>query len=748
LSDLLEQMREMDRPSLLPSSGELKVAGLEEPVEVLFDRWGVPYVTAASLADLWFAQGFLSAGERLFQIDLLMRAARGRLSELFAERTLDDDRFARTVGFHVAGANYVRDWSSEDREMLGRFIEGVHGWMEATPALPLEYQLLDAEPAIARDLESWGACWAYLAWTLSGNAAEELLRMEIAEVMGEEAVERLMPPLRPTPPPIAAGGLAGRLLNDIGGPLRGQGSNNWVVAGSRSIGGKPLLANDPHLTVQQPAAWLEFHLSAPGYQARGVALPFLPGIALGTTAHHSWGVTNVSGDVQDMYVEELSPDGSAVRVPAGWEPLEIRAEEIPVRGASEPHVHEVRGTRHGPLLDVFPVGELDVEWVPLDRSLALRWTGLEFGVTPTTFLRVAEAGSFHDFREAVLGLRCPGQNFVYADVDGHIGYQCTGRYPVRRSGDGTMPVPGWTDEHEWTGWIDDSDLPWSLDPERGFLVTANNRMHGDDYPHLIGRDFHTPFRAQRITRLLAERDRHDLGSFAAIQTDTFSTPARTLIEHLARLDPPDDHGKDVLASLTSWDGDLTADSTGAAIYNAWIAALAQAVVPDPVLRAHYMAWRESFVCEALPRMLDRGDISGQQLLVALDEAIHEASGRTWGQIHRVRFAHPLASIPGLEGLFVAADHPIGGDEQTPNQGGMDFRRGYEAEVVASWRAIYDMGDLDLSVGVLTTGQSGHVCSPHWNDQSGMWAAGQHHPLPFTRGAVESAAESALRLMPG
>ncbi|MFN8233630.1 MAG: penicillin acylase family protein [Actinomycetota bacterium] len=773
MSDFAEQLRAMAAASLFPEEGELEAPGLSAPVEVLRDRWGVPYLTAGSQDDLWFAQGFLTAGERLFQLDLILRTANGRLSEVFADRTLDDDRFARTIGFHTAGARIAATWDERSRAMHERFRAGVFAWVEAMPAEPIEYTLLDLEPDLPRDEAAWAAAFVYLAWTLSGNWDTELLRAWIDERLGVEGVRTLLPPLPEDGPVLAAGAMHGRLL-DAAPRAKGQGSNDWVVSGERTASGKPMLANDPHLLALQPSPWIELHLHAPGYEARGVALTFSPGVLLGATAHHAWGVTNVTGDVQDLYVERLNQDGTAAEFDGAWEPLTIRREEISVRGDAEPVVVDVRETRHGPILDSYVEGELPAVTKPLPPGpvYALRWTGHERAFPPSLALDAAAATDFASFRRAAAGLECPGQNMVYADVDGTIGYQCTGAYPVRRAGGHTAPVPGWTGANEWEGLVPFDELPWCEDPERGFVATANNRIHDAGYPHRIGDDFHTPYRARRITELLLATERHDVASFARIQADTVSLPTRTTLPFL-ELDPSTDGQRAALALLAEWDGDMAATSAAAAVFNAWCRHLARRILEprlgDDLFRA-YHAWREVFQCEVLPALLRDppagwfGEEEGEAphaardrlLLAALDDALVELadalgpdpSGWTWGALHRVRLAHPLAALPGLEPLFTAVDAPFGGDEQTVAQGGFDGRDGYAVAVIPSWRAVYDLDDLDRSMGVLPTGVSGNPASPHWSDQAELWLAGELHPLPFTRPAVEAAAVAALRLVPG
>ncbi len=774
MSDFVEQLRSMAEASLFPEEGELEAPGLTAPVEILRDRWGVPYLSAETQDDLWFAQGFLTAGERLFQLEMILRTANGRLSEVFADRTLEDDRFARTIGFHRAGERVAATWDDRSHGMLERFRAGVSAWIDAMPAKPVEYTLLDLEPDLPTDEGAWAAAFVYLAWTLSGNWDTELLRAWIDERLGPDAVRTLLPPLPEDAPAIAAGALHGRLL-DSAPRAKGQGSNDWVVDGTRTTTGKPLLANDPHLLALQPSPWIELHLRAPGYEARGVALVFSPGVLLGATAHHAWGATNVTGDVQDLYVERLNEDGTAAEYLGGWEPLTIHHEEIAVRGTAEPVAFDVRETRHGPILESYVEGELPSETRPLppEPVYALRWTGFDRATQPSLVLDAATATDFEAFRRAAVALECPGQNVVYADVEGTIGYQCTGRYPIRRGGAHTAPVPGWTDSHEWDGYVPFEELPWCVNPDRGFVATANNRTHDDDYPHRIGDDFHTPYRARRIVELLEATERHDVASFARIQADTVSLPAIATLPLLVGLDPAGDGERAALELLAGWDGDMAAGSAGAAVFNVWCQHLARRilipVLGEDVFRA-YHAWREMFQCEVLPGLLREptaawfADGDGGSPAGARDRLLHDAladalaelterlgadpAGWSWGALHRVRLVHPLGALPGLEPLFSAVDAPFGGDEQTVAQGGFDGRDGYPTAVIPSWRAVYDLADLDRSMGVLPAGNSGNPASPHWNDQAALWLAGELHPLPFTRPAVEAAAVSALRLVPG
>jgi penicillin amidase len=386
-------------------------------------------------------------------------------------------------------------------------------------------------------------------------------------------------------------------------------------------------------------------------------------------------------------------------------------------------------------------------------------------------VRIATAESFDGFREALRDWHVPGQNFVYADVDGTIGYQCTGLYPVRRRGDGTMPVPGWTAEHEWDGFVPFDELPWSVDPDEGFLATANNRPHDDAYPHLIGKDFTPPFRLRRIVELITATETHTRDTFTAIHADTVSLSTREVLPLLLEVEPATDRQRLALGLLVAWNGDLAADSAAAAVFQVWSRHLAEQVLRPKLgdeLFDHYYARRDSsnaFGSQVLPNLLAnptarwfgangtaaRDDVLRRALDAALDELTatlgQDTTGWRWGALHRVVFAHPLAMISDLTELFTGGVIEKGGDETTIDAGGFAPGEDYGAAVVSSWRQIVDLSDPDVAVGTHTTGQSGHPASPHWNDLVPLWAKGEHHPMPFTRGAVEAAAVSAMTLRP-
>ncbi|HEX6263631.1 MAG TPA: penicillin acylase family protein [Actinomycetota bacterium] len=779
MDDWIEALRGAARAALPSVEGEVRLPGLKAAVEIRRDRWGVPHIYADHLTDLWTAQSYVMASERLFQIELAYRLGLGRLSELFGELTLSMDRFVRTLGWNRAAADHAATWDDLSLEMTAAGAAGALAWLEAMPARPVEYVVLGVDPWLPEPeeaaLASAGAAM-YVAWSLSRAWDNDLLRAEIAERFGVEAMRALFPDALPEPEAVRAAKEATdprlAMLRDAILAPSGEGSNAWVVAGSRSATGAPLLANDPHLVVQAPSAWFEAHLVGPGVDVAGVTFPFTTGIVIGHNDRIAWGFTNSEADVQDLYLERLSEDGASTQHLDAWEPVTMVREEIGVRGRDEPEVLEVRETRHGPLVGSYMIGIASPRVIQgrIRRPYALRWVGAEGTIEPSTIHRLDTATSWEQFRAAVARWHCPGQNMVYADVEGNIGYQLTGRYPARRTGDGSLPAPGWTEEHEWDGWIPFDELPRAFNPEAGFVVTANNRPDGEGGPFL-GVDFLPPYRARRIAQLVTARPRHDRESFAAIQTDTRSLLAPEILRHLLAIEPGDERQTEALGLMAEWDWDLGRDSAPAAICESWCTHLAARILRPRLGRElfeHYFArrqWTNGFQYRVLPELLayptggwfgeDGAAGRDKEVGAALDEALTELTDRLgehmadwrWGAVHRARFAGRLAAVPGLGELFTVGEVELGGDEQTVAQAHFEPGAPYEAVVVPSWRQIVDLGDLDSSVGVLTLGQSGNPESPHYRDQLPLWESGQHHPMPFTRAAVERATTTTLRVIP-
>jgi penicillin amidase len=781
------ELREHARTALRPVDGRLVLAGARDEIEILTDRWGVPHVYARSAEDVFFAQGYLHAAERLWQVDFQRRVAQGRLAEIVGEPGLPLDRFFRTLGLGRLARAKARAFDEESRAVAARYHAGFRAAITTLPP-PVEYRLLAVEPDFPDDLEEAlvdaASITLLMSFTLSANWPFEILRAELAARLGPERARELTPFVGPEAPLLAPSspsfpGLA-RHLRDAAyaaGLRRGLGSNNWVLAGSKTTTGRPILANDPHLLAQMPATWMEMHLACPEIEVAGVSLPGIPGIVIGHNRRIAWGFTNTQADVADCYVERLSEDEARYEFRGRWLPLRRRRERIRVRGEAKPRVHEVRETRHGPLITAWIAGGTTPTVVEgrIRETVALRWIQRDLPLSFRPILLLDRASSWEEFREAARAWPIAGQNMVYADVDGNIGYQFTGVVPIRARGSGVAPVPGWTGDHEWIGTIPFEDLPSAFNPAQGFIATANHRVVDADYPYHITHDWEMPHRARRIVALLTAKERLSHDDVRAIQLDTQSGVAAELLPFFLRARPADERAAEALKHVEAWDLRLEADSVGAAIFNAWFARVSEALFAErlgPELYEEYYprkAWTTNWAYDAVREILahpqafwvggdgsDNAAARDRLLGRALEAACRDLEERLgpdvaewrWGKLHRVQFRHVLAqAIPGLDELLSLGPFEVGGGDDTVNRGVLYPAEGFADGAVASWRGIIDLGDFDRSSSVITTGNSGNPASPHFGDQAPLWASGASHPMPFTRAAVEREAEGRLVVAP-
>ena len=521
------------RRALPTLEGSLQVPGLHARVEIVRDTIGIPHVYAADAHDLFFAQGYVTAQDRLWQMDVNRRTAQGRLSEVFGPVTVDADRLFRKMGLARGAALEEAALSPEARLVLQAYADGVNAYASSRGgALPVEYTLLliGFEPWQVLDSLAWAKM---IAWQLGGNWRSELLRATLVAKLGVGPAAELMPSLPPGVTPQVDPGLdygtlgtsllrlSDQVLAHVRPSSDGLGSNNWVVSASRSSSGLPLLANDPHLNLQLPAIWYEVHLVGGGYDVAGLSLSGTPGVVIGHNQRIAWGVTNVSADVQDLFVERRNPDNPLQFLFQGrWEEAQVVRETIGVRGWLQPLTLVVPYTRHGPVLNADE---------PNEQPLALQWTALQASPVADGVLRLNAAGNWQEFRAALELFAAPSQNFVYAAVDGHIGYQLSGVIPSRARGDGLLPVPGWTGEFEWRGFVPFDELVSIYDSADGLLVTANDRVVPDGYAHLIAYEWAPSFRAERIRELLLAKPLLSLEDLQSIQQDVRSPLAGALV---------------------------------------------------------------------------------------------------------------------------------------------------------------------------------------------------------------------------
>jgi penicillin amidase len=746
------------------ASGRIVLSGLQGSVEVMRDRWGVPHIYAQHDLDLFFAQGFVHAQDRLWQMEFNRRAASGRLSEMFGQVTLDTDRFLRTVGLRRAAEAEAAQLDEETKRVLQAYADGVNAYVASRRGrLPLEFTLLRHAPEPWSPVDSI-AFGKLMAWTLSGNWDSEILRAHLLSRFGEAGIERLLPAYPAGMPVIVPAGADYRPFRSPAAlrlaahaPARnGIGSNNWVIAGARTTTGKPILANDPHLEAAMPSIWYEMDLSSERFHVTGATFAGTPGVIIGHNEHIAWGVTNAGPDVQDLYLERFDPDDpTRYEFRGQWERATVVEEVITVKGRRDPVTLPVRITRHGPILNGVVEG--------LDAFVALRWTALDPGTILNSVLRLNQARNWEEFREALRLWTVPAQNFVYADTDGNIGYQLPGRIPVRAKGNGLLPVPGWTGEYEWVGEIPFDELPSSFNPERGYIITANNRIIPDGYTHFIAAEWDPGFRAQRIETMLAAQPKVSPEVVADMQLDTTSLPAQTLLRALGSVQITEEPEASLLAELRAWDGVLAPESRAAAIYEAFRVALPQVLFEDllgPDMFKRYLDRSDAWTL-AILRLLNEPSSpwwgpAGRDALVAkalvkAEETLTQRLGSdqsnwTWGRLHIMRFEHPIGRVPVLGRIFNAIAPPTGGDAFTVNNGGFSVKT-FRQVVVASYRQILEVGNWDRSMAIHTTGQSGLPFHRHYKDFVMPWATGQYHPLFFSSVKILETVESSLTLAP-
>ena len=734
------------RGSLPRSRGTIEVAGLGEAVRILRDAEGLPHIYAADDAGAAFALGFAHAQDRLWQMELNRRIAAGRLAEVFGAEALDTDKFLRTLGLYRAAEASLEHLEPETLRLLESYAAGVNAFLASGRRLPPEFVILGVEPEPWRPSDSLG--WAkMMSWDLSEDWDLELLRLRLVGVLGAARAAELLPSVPVDGPSILEAAdlprsridgllaIDDRLRDDLG--LRGLdvGSNNWVVSGRHSASGGALLANDPHLGAQIPAVWYLAELHGDRMHVVGATLPGLPGVVLGRNRDIAWGATNLNPDVQDLYIERLDPaDPNRYRFQNRWESMTVISETIRIKGA-EPLVWAARSTRHGPLIsDV-----LDEAPAPL----ALRWTALDpDDTTLEAFLGLNYAADWAGFRAALERLVSPSQNFVYADAQGHIGYLGPGRIPIRAGGDGRMPMPGWDGAHEWAGFIPFEALPQAYDPPSGFIVTANNRVAGEDYPFALSNDWAPPYRAARIRERLGARiatgEPLDLTAMRAIQADQLSRQALELLPSLRAVAPSDARRAAALALLDGWDGQMARDLAAPALYQAWLLHLVEVVLSDdlhgdllenllrrrhPIFLAEILAQPggRSPWCDDLlsPERESCDEAAGEALDLALDDLEarlgHDPLRWRWGALHRTQYAHNPFSRVALLKPLVHRSIANGGDPYTVNVADIDLSAPFDQTKVPSFRALVDMGRSDADRFMITTGQSGHPASPHYDD---------------------------------
>ncbi len=778
------------RASLPQRDGSVQLAGLSGPVTVTFDRLGVPNISASNLPDLFFAQGYITAQDRLWQMDMTRRYASGDLAVILGPEYVKYDRENRILGLRQVAQRTAANMDPEQHAQFEAYAAGVNAYIEQhQKSLPLEFRFLQYFPHAWTVEDSILVGLSMTEFLNHGLYKDKLEKEKILAKLGPELTADLFvntswrdhPPLQnnpsienevpgETPPdeeeeqtpatpnhekakPSERGANDDRLF-PFAGQLEPQdqpprpGSNNWVVSGAHTTSGQPLLSNDMHLDLEIPNVWYEAHLTAGDFDVAGVTLPGVPCVIVGHNRRIAWGFTNLGPNVEDLYMEKFNDNGEYL-TPQGWVQPEHRKEIIRVMGKPEVTL-DVVTTRHGPIVSDLVPGE--------QRKLALKWTIYDPQTSGNVFFAVDSAHNWQEFEAAFSHFAAPGQNVIYADVDGHTGYQATGFIPIRAAGDGSVPVTGDDDAHEWTGYIPYDKLPSVYDPPSGIIATANGRIAPDNYPYQLSIEWMAPYRTQRIYKLLSMPKKYTPPDMLSIQTDVVSSFDRFCAERLVYAV---DHSAKASARAKSaaelmrrWDGEMAVDSVAATI-----AVFSRHKLEELLLKPKlgdgwkdykwFMSpvWLENVLTHQPTRWLPPGYAGYDDLLTAaVEAALSDASAPgslamwKWGRVHRVDIKHPFWShFPMLKRAAGTGSLPLSGDEQTVKQVTSHFG--------PSERLTVDLAHLDGTTLDIVNGQSGNLFDEHYNDQWDAYYHGRTFILPFSDDAVRSAAVHRLILKP-
>ena len=754
--------------------GAIELPGMRAAVSIERDANGVPTIRAQSAEDAMFGLGFAHAQDRLWQLETHKRIGSGRLAEAFGAPALEADRFLRSLGVKRAAQAQWDKSGPTVRSSLTAYAAGVNALIEQElKARPPEFVLLGLkpEPWTPQDSMAWAIM---MAWDLGGNWRSELLRMRLALKLPVDRINELMPPY-PGDKPLATADYATlfrnlRLDGKLGehalrfappSGIEGSGSNNWVLDGAHTESGKPLLANDPHLKLSAPALWYYARIETPGQKVAGATMPGLPVVVLGQNEHLAWGFTNTAPDVQDLYIERIKPeDATQYQTPQGWAHFESFAETIKVKG--EPDVlMTVRATRHGPVISDSGVAEGLTG--PKDKpsyALAIRWTALDVDAgAMDAALALSQARSVAEFVQASAAYVAPMQNMVVADRDGRIGMVSAGRVPLRKASNdlkGLVPAPGWDDRYDWDGYLDASQTPREFDPARGWIATANQRIHPAEYPHYITSEWAVPYRQQRIEQLLRAKPRHNAQSLRDIQSDVVSLATQRLLPFVRQATSAHALADAAQRELAGFDGTMAAHKAAPLIFWAWARQLTVGVFSDEVGAALFERTLENRgYRDALEGVLERDDAywcdqkgtpaqetCAQQIDAAFTRALDELQARhgadiskwQWGQAHQARSEHRPFSLVAPLARWFELRTPVGGDTFTVNVSRVGLRPSaktnelYLDEHGPSLRAIYDLGDSANSRFMHSSGQSGIAFSPLYRSFVEPWSRVEYLPL--------------------
>lgn len=772
--------------------GELNMPQLSAPVNVYTDEYGVPHVYAENEEDLFFAVGYLQASERLYKMDIIARAVEGRLAEAFGPDLIEDDKYLRVWGFYRIARNVIKTMSPETRDLLERSLEGINAYIdEHADDLPVEFKIAGHKPlrwtlehivGYAR-LMGHDLCLAWMPEVIFGGVLDKL---------GDEKARELYPVYPDTKPYIVPQTPnnfsevaefmfeSEKRIREITGAIGSHiGSNSWVLGGEMTESGKPILANDPHLGYSQPPVWYEMHLVGGRFDVAGVTLAGVPLVILGQNQHYAWGFTNVMVDDTDFYVE-LTDDGHPNQYfhDGEWLDMEISHELIMVKG-EEPVIFEVRETHHGPIIN-------DVHQILKENKsapVAMSWVGNYITSEVDAFFGLNLATNWDEFSEATSKFWIPGQNMIYADLDGNIGWRPAVALPLRAQGTGLVPLPGDDSQWDWQGFVPFEEMPYQLNPEQGYIATANNKTIGDEFPYYISAYWEPPARANRINEMLRVPGKeYTVEDMQQIQMDYLSDHARDLtpifVKSLADSDLNEPLMKAAYDALKDWDYVMGETSAAAAIFNTlWVKFaynlygdemdLIGPAFKDGFFKLANISIRNSiYLLENIPGSSWFDDMSTanivetpamiiersfKETITELDEHFgSELTDWEWGELHTLTHEHPMAKVKVLDWLLNlnVGPFPAAGSGTTVNNAQYRMEDPYDVVLGPSVRHIYDFENFSKGgLSVLPTGQSGNPRSPHYADQAEMFNTGKYRSFPIDTETIKNAGYKLLVMTP-
>ncbi len=768
------------------TSGALTLPGLQKPVEVIRDEWGVPHISAQNEHDLMFTVGFVQSQDRLWQMELARRAGSGRLSEILDTVTLKYDKLFRTLGFSGLAEKLEKNMHPDSRRLLEDYTEGVNAYIQINKGkYPAEFDMLNIEP------EPWTVQHSLLlarlmAWELSFAWWTDLTYAGIAQKVSDEKFKELLP----NDPTVTSISLlpAGTLHNfDVSGMLSVEksyreyfhlgglsgASNAWVISSQKSVSGKPILANDPHLRVTAPNWWYEVHLSAPGWNVAGVSIPGSPFIIIGHNDSLAWGFTNAMLDDADFYLEqEDTVKPYYYRYKNSLLPMDVREEVIRTK-SGDSLTFVVRSTQHGPIInDVNPALQHDTSFHA--QPIALRWTGFEMTDEFHGFYLMNRAANITEFEHGLKELTVPGQTAVYGDVEGNIAYWTAAAVPLRSNSNAMLPLIGWTGENEWKGFLPFEELPHEINPERGFIVCANNKLGGAHYEHYLSTLWEPPSRYQRIDSLLSESEKSSSDDFKVIQQDVMSLYSKELTQHIIEAYENDStKSNQVISALEyfhNWDYRCTTNDIATTILNEFFVRLLHNTYEDEMgsdgfhnfvffsaipyrvtsqlLEADSSSWFDNVKTERVEAKNDIIKMSFVQALDTLSQLLGaEMKNWQWGIVHQIEFAHLFGSRKPLDKVFNVGPFPDGGSATTIKKGDYKLNNPFHVFSAPSMRQIIDLANPSQAFMVNQLGQSGQALNTHYNDQIPLWLNGGYRTVSIDWNYIHAQKWDRLELLP-